>query len=198
MLNNLKCDFNRYSNFHSPGTKLSVWGKILVLIKSPSFFAIAIHRFGFWVDAHYKYDKNQLIKYTLKFFYRLGVFLSIIFLKIEISEASDIGPGLYLSNKGYIILGTKKMDKFCTIQHKVTIGMGLEHKSPVIGSHVWIGSNSIIFGNIKIGEGTVIKENTVLSKSIPAKCLINGNPGRIIKRDIEMGFLPCESTSLKN
>ncbi|MFH1215521.1 MAG: hypothetical protein V1706_03365 [Pseudomonadota bacterium] len=94
-----------------------------------------------------------------------------------------------MSSRGNIILGAQSVGNECTIHHNVTIGLGKEKKEPEIGERVWIGPNSLIFGNIKIGNGVTILESTVVNKNLPANCLVMGNPGRIIKRDIDNSTL---------
>jgi len=53
-----------------------------------------------------------------------------------------------------------------------------------IGSHVWIGTNSIILKGVEIGDNSVIAAGSVVTKNIPANCLAGGNPAKIIKTDI--------------
>jgi serine acetyltransferase len=55
---------------------------------------------------------------------------------------------------------------------------------PDIGENVWIGPDTIIYGNIKVGDGAVIGPKTVVNKSVPPRCMVYGNPARIIKKDI--------------
>ena len=184
MFHDLKCDFKRYCEFNELGNKPSSFEKIKVLLKSPSFFAIIVYRFGFWINSHYKEKKKSPAKCLLKFIYYLGKYLSVILLKISISNSSVIGSGLYLSNKGHIIMGVKKMGNGCTIHNNITIGMGKEKICPEIGDNVIIESDSIIYGQITIGSGTQIIGGSVLSKSVPGKCIVKGNPARIIKRNV--------------
>ena len=183
MFHDLKCDFKRYCEFDGIGDKISSFDKIKILLKSPGFFAIIVFRFGFWINSHYK-DKKSPAKYLLKFIYYLGRYLSVILLKILISKSSVIGPGLYLSNKGHIIMGVRKMGKGCTIHNNITIGMGKEKICPEVGDNVIIESDSIIYGQITIGSGTQIMGGSVLSKSVPERCIVKGNPARLIKRNV--------------
>ena len=102
MIHDLNCDFQRYCDFHELGDKVSSFDKIKVLLKSPSFFAIVVYRFGFWINSHYKEKKKSPAKYLLEFICYLGRYLSVILLKISILKTSEIGHGLYLSNKGHM------------------------------------------------------------------------------------------------
>ncbi len=55
-------------------------------------------------------------------------------------------------------------------------------KGPVvIGKNVWIGDKATILPGVTIGDGVVVAANAVVTKDVPAYCVVAGNPGRIIK-----------------
>ena len=51
-----------------------------------------------------------------------------------------------------------------------------------IGNNVWIGGNVCVLPGVTIGDNVVIGAGSVVTKDIPANCLVAGNPGKIIKR----------------
>lgn len=51
-----------------------------------------------------------------------------------------------------------------------------------IEDSVWIGTGVIILPGVRIGAGSVISANSVVSKSIPSMCLAGGNPAKVIKQ----------------
>lgn len=53
-----------------------------------------------------------------------------------------------------------------------------------IGNHVWIGQGAVIRKGVTIGDGAVIASYAVVTKDVPAKCIVAGCPARIIKKDI--------------
>lgn len=53
--------------------------------------------------------------------------------------------------------------------------------SVIIGKNVWIGDKATILPNVTIGDGAVIAANAVVTKSVPAFCVVAGNPARIVK-----------------
>ena len=56
-------------------------------------------------------------------------------------------------------------------------------KGPVvIGDNVWIGDKATILPGVTIGDGAVIAANAVVTKDVPAYCVVGGNPARIIKQ----------------
>ena len=54
--------------------------------------------------------------------------------------------------------------------------------SPIyIEDNVWISFNVTILKGVRVGCGTIISANTVVTKDVPANCIIAGNPFRIIR-----------------
>lgn len=51
----------------------------------------------------------------------------------------------------------------------------------VIGDRVSIGTSVTILGGIKIGEGAMIGAGSVVTKDVPPRAVVVGNPGRIIR-----------------
>jgi acetyltransferase-like isoleucine patch superfamily enzyme len=61
-----------------------------------------------------------------------------------------------------------------------------KNNSPVtINDHVWLCSGCVIMPGVTIGEGAVVAANAIVTKNVPAKSLVAGNPARIIKENIE-------------
>jgi acetyltransferase-like isoleucine patch superfamily enzyme len=55
-------------------------------------------------------------------------------------------------------------------------------KGPVIiGDNVWIGEKATIVANVKIGQGSVIAANSVVTKDVPPYCVVAGCPAKIVK-----------------
>lgn len=58
----------------------------------------------------------------------------------------------------------------------------LPPKTIVLGEKCWIGMNSVILGGVILGPHTTVGAGSVVTKSFPeGKCIIAGNPARIIK-----------------
>lgn len=51
-----------------------------------------------------------------------------------------------------------------------------------IGDNVWIGDKATILPNVTIGDGAVIAANSVVTKDVPAYCVVAGNPAKVIKQ----------------
>ena len=53
--------------------------------------------------------------------------------------------------------------------------------SIIIRKGSWIGANSIILPGVEVGENSVIGAGTIVTKSVPPKQVVVGNPNRILK-----------------
>lgn len=157
--------------------------------KACSKFAVTAHRFGQATDSEKCRNSVRAFRLVLRPLFCLLQFLSVSFCKILIHESTELGKGLRLSPKGNIIIGAEKIGNACIIHHNVTFGMNLDGKDfagkPNVADRVWVGPNSIIYGNITIGDGVTILGGTVLTKNVPDRCVVSGNPGRIVKRDFD-------------
>ena len=56
-----------------------------------------------------------------------------------------------------------------------------------IGRRCFIGGRSIIMPGVEIGDDCVVGAGSVVTKSVPDRCIVAGNPARIIRRDIVVG-----------
>ena len=51
----------------------------------------------------------------------------------------------------------------------------------IIGNDVWIGRESVIMPDVKIGDGAIVAAYSVVVKDIPAYTVFGGNPAKFIK-----------------
>jgi serine O-acetyltransferase len=185
----LRADISRYLPAGGPGVLVPPSAALRVFFTEPRLFAVALHRYGSWVEKRFRLRRTHPVRYICRFLYYLGSLLSVTFLKIQIREATVIGPGLYLSNGGYIIIGADRLGRGCTIDHDVTIGHGPDGKAPDIGDGVRIGHNSVVYGQIRIGNGVEIEADSVVARSVPDFRLVGGNPARM-RRDSAITAAP--------
>ena len=75
--------------------------------------------------------------------------------------------------------------KFYTTIHPLDPEERITGKASVrpikIGSKVRIGGGALILPGVEIGEGTTIGAGSVVTRSVPARCVAAGNPCRIIR-----------------
>lgn len=51
-----------------------------------------------------------------------------------------------------------------------------------IGDNVWLGENVCVLAGVSIGDGAIVGANAVVTRDIPAGCIVAGAPARVIKR----------------
>lgn len=59
-------------------------------------------------------------------------------------------------------------------------------KPIIIGENTWIGQDSRICKGVTIGSNSIVAANSVVTKDVPADCIVAGNPAKIVKTDISM------------
>jgi serine O-acetyltransferase len=104
----------------------------------------------------------------------------------QIPYNTRIGPGFFIGHFGTLVISDKAtFGKNCNIAHCVTVGhasRGKRKGAPTIGDFVWIGTGSIIVGNIKIGNHILIAPGSYVNFDVPDHSIVLGNPGKIIVR----------------
>ena len=102
---------------------------------------------------------------------------------ICIPRGCDIGGGLYFPRFGGIILSHGPIGANCTIEQSVTIGFAGKGEAwghPVIGNRVFIGAHSIVVGKITIGDDAMICPGSFVTRSVPARAVVMGNPAKVV------------------
>ena len=123
----------------------------------------------------------------LKLFYMLRLMHLSKKTHIQIPARTSIGEGFYIGHLGRVIIHPEaKLGKNINIATGVTIGMenrGKRKGTPVISDNCWIGTNSVIVGNIKIGSDVLIAPLSYVNFDVPDHSIVIGNPGRIIPKE---------------
>ena len=102
-----------------------------------------------------------------------------------ISDTVEIGYDVLVEGEGDVILqGNAVIGHrvvICTTEHSTEIspiGVDSTVYATIIGEDAIIESGSIIFPGIEIGEGAIVKAGSVVTKSVPPKAIVTGNPAR--------------------
>jgi acetyltransferase-like isoleucine patch superfamily enzyme len=84
------------------------------------------------------------------------------------------------------------------LAHDMTRGLYLHTR---IGSCCFVGARSVILPGIQIGDGCIIGSGSIVTKDVPPRSLVAGNPARIIRENIQVErygrFTNAEETKAK-
>src|SRR5215813_12932207 len=86
--------------------------------------------------------------------------------------------GIHVGEESYIAFDA------AILAHDMTRGLYLDTR---IGKRCFIGARSIILPGVEIGDECIVGAGSVVTKSVPPRCAIGGNPARILKEGIEVG-----------
>lgn len=105
---------------------------------------------------------------------------------IQIPMGTSIGHGFRIVHFGHIVINPdSKIGNNFTISQGCLIGnsQGKCSGAPTIGNNVYMSANSIIIGNVKIGNDVLIAPGAFINMDVPDNSIVIGNPGSIIARD---------------
>lgn len=139
---------------------------------------------GFRYTYHFRKSKKYKRNSILGIIHRIALRRYYFKYGIQIPINTKIGKGLYIGHFGNIVVNNSAViGENCNIAHGVTIGQinrGKKKGTPKIGNRVWIGTGSVVVGNIKVGNNVLIAPLTYVNDDIPDNSLAIGNPFRVI------------------
>ena len=147
---------------------------------------------GFWASCVYRISRAglqsaQRLAPLVRPLVAIAQKLVEVLTGICIPPQCEVGDGLYIGHYGSIILAPEaRIGHNCSLAQNVTIGVAGSAEgrgAPTIGNRVFIGAHSVIVGRITIGDDVVVCAGSVVSRSVPARAVVMGNPGRVVSYD---------------
>jgi len=142
--------------------------RLEVLLTYPGLHAVWGHRIS-----------HFLWRINLKLIARIHANLVRSTTGIEIHPAAKIGRRLFIDyGMGVVIGATAVIGNDVMICHDVTLGARTNEpgkRHPTIGNNVVIGSGARVLGDISIGDGVKINANVVVTKSVPARTMVDSS-----------------------
>jgi serine acetyltransferase len=185
MWSELAADARLYSALRWPGRAGALWHG-LIWLRSAGLLLLAMHR----VNRRYLVRRVQYPGSAQSVFLGLVVALGrrplAMLTKSEIGDLVEAAQGVYLSDRGFLILGPERIGSGTLVHERVTIGMRAgEARRPVIGDKVWIGPDCVIYGNLSVGDGATVLPGSVVTINVPPGAVAAGNPATIVRREFD-------------
>ena len=90
---------------------------------------------------------------------------------VEIGDDCLIGPNVSIIGNNYRY---DRLDVPIRLQEKVSA------KGIRVGRDVWIGAGCVLLDGADVGSGSILAPNSVVSGTVPAGSIVQGNPGKVI------------------
>lgn len=95
------------------------------------------------------------------------VFLDVA--PIRIGDHAQFGPGAQLLTATHPVDPDERRS-------------GWESGRPItLGDDVWIGGGAIVLGGVTVGDAAVVGAGAVVTRDVPARTVVAGNPARIVR-----------------
>lgn len=155
-----------------------------------AYFGGWYRNLGFWVVATYRLGAWAR---TLPLVPRLPVLVVYwvlrlpwrLFLHVELPTSAHIGGGLVVVHPYNILIGADvRLGEDCALFHEVTVGMGPRPGAPQIGSRVALFAGARVLGGVRIGDGSEIGANCVVTSDVPPASIVAPAPTRAIPKTL--------------
>jgi len=123
------------------------------------------------------------------------VFASVIDPTAVVSPRASFEPGA-LINSGVLVGANTKAGRFAVLNRGASVGHNVVFEDFVtlgpgaivcggcrLNRGVFVGAGAIISPNITVGANSVIGAGAVVVKDAPARSVVTGNPGTIVRQD---------------
>lgn len=127
-----------------------------------------------WIATNTTLSKRKLPRLTIGSRVHIGAYSMII-----AANKIDIGNNIIMSERVTIL---DHMHSYEEVKVPI-IDQPISSKGPiVIEDDCFIGANSVILGNVRVGKHSIIGANAVVTKDIPPFSVVAGVPAKVIKR----------------
>lgn len=100
--------------------------------------------------------------------------------------------GVHVGARSYVAFEAR------VLTHDRTRGLYVHTR---IGEDCFIGGRALILPGVEIGDGCVVGAGSVVTRSVPPRSLVAGNPARVLRAGIEVGpygrFLDADATEAR-
>ncbi|KQS68839.1 DapH/DapD/GlmU-related protein [Modestobacter sp. Leaf380] len=86
--------------------------------------------------------------------------------------------GVHVGAHSYVAFGAT------ILCHDRTRGLYVD---TVIGQNCFVGARSMILPGVTVGDESIVAAGAIVTKDVPPRTIVAGNPAKVIRRDIEVG-----------
>jgi len=172
----IRSDLCRFTQtFKLRGQSYSKWRVFFesIMFKA-GFQAVFLYRISHWL-----YRKGYL--YPAWFLSRLNVALT----GAEIEFNAQIGPGMFIAHPVGIVIGRGTViGSDVTLFQGISFGVKSWHpdsitKFPKVGDNCFFFANSLIIGDVIIGDDCIVAAQAVVTRDMPGGSLAKGIPAKL-------------------
>ncbi len=163
-----------------PCDQVSFFKCLIAKYLNPSFSVLFSYRIGYYLF----HSQNKLFNFLAS-----RKRMRLIFKKnCDISFLSSIGNRLRLPHPLGVVIGAGvRIGNNVTIYQNVTLGSDGKDKKemtyPTIEDNVVIYADSMVIGNVTIGENSVVGAKTLVNVDVPPNSLAVGVPCKVINKN---------------
>ncbi len=115
---------------------------------------------------------------------------------IRVGRGTFIGESVVIRGQGGVTIGESvligPLAKILAVNHnfadiaRPVMDQGISGRGITIEDGAWIGAGAAVLDGVRIGRGSVVGANAVVTRDVPAHCVVVGSPARVV-RDLEGG-----------
>ena len=149
-------------------------------VMNAAFISLFVYRYGRWAGQR----RHRVFRRAAQKIYGAVNMVVTTITRVWIPAEVTFGEGFHIIHaEGSISIHPSTIiGKRCGIMHNVTIGTNMTAGAPTIGDDVFIGVNSTILGEIRIGDRVRIAANTAITTDVPTDSIVVGSPAKIYPR----------------
>lgn len=173
-----------YRALKHPGRRVTNLSAVATALVSRGWWLLTFHHINHY--AMFNRSLTNPVWWMARVLESMGRYLCAVMCRSEMLGDVKISAPVYLSDRGYFMIGALAIGSGSVVHHQVTMGMAVANGKadrPTIGKNVWIGPNCVIAGGLEVGDGATILPGSCLTFSIPPRAVAGGNPARIIRKD---------------
>ncbi len=114
--------------------------------------------------------------------YGIAVFFVRHAYGIRILLSAEIGAGFWVGHFGGVEVMNCRLGERCSVGQQTKVGRPEDSDGPQVGDGAWIGAHARIFGPVRIGNGVTIAPGARVTRNVPDRALVAGDPGRVVLR----------------